>query len=300
MSTRSRIAAILSDPLVLVEAFVASNLAFLAVDIFAAHSMNGFAHWAEWIPFGFSLVSPVAFALAAVLAGSIRPPLLRAGALNMREWAALAVGLLVGAGSIAVGIAGLVLHLESQFFQQQTLHNLVYAAPFIAPLSYSGVGLLILLNRMVPSESSEWPRWVVLLALGGWVGNFVLSLTDHAQNAFFYQTEWIPVCSSALAVGALLVAIADYRNRVYLQLCIGLMVIETLVGIIGWILHLMAIAKSPMDTVWDRIIYSAPVFAPLLFADLALLAIIGLGTMYARASTSPAVDLRASEQALAN
>ena len=46
---------------------------------------------------------------------------------------------------------------------------------------------------------------MLLLALGGFVGNFVFSLTDHAQNGFFNPLEWIPVVSSALAVGFLLV-----------------------------------------------------------------------------------------------
>jgi hypothetical protein len=273
------------DPLVLVELFIAANLAFLAVDIYVAHSMNGFAHWAEWIPFGFSLVAPVLFVISWLMAGSLRPAVMKHDALTPRRRAAIVLGMLVGAGSIAVGITGLVLHLESHFFQQQTLRNLVYAAPFVAPLAYSGIGMLVLLDRMVRSESDEWARWIVLLALGGWIGNFVLSLTDHAQNAFFYWAEWIPVCASAIGVGALIVAIADYRNRRYLQLCIWVMGIETVVGMAGWILHLNAIAKSPMESMWHRIVYSAPVFAPLLFVNLALLAVISLGTLEVRSKT---------------
>jgi hypothetical protein len=133
---------------------------------------------------------------------------------------------------------------------------------------------------MVRSDSDEWARWVILLALGGWVGNFVLSLADHAQNAFFYWDEWIPVAASALAVGALSVAMADYRNRAFLRLCIGLMTLEIVVGLTGWLLHLIAVSRSPMDALWDRVVYSAPVFAPLLFANLAILALIGLVTLY--------------------
>jgi hypothetical protein len=34
-------------------------------------------------------------------------------------------------------------------------------------------------------------------------GNFALSLTEHAENGFFHWTEWIPVASSAFAVGVL-------------------------------------------------------------------------------------------------
>jgi hypothetical protein len=55
--------------------------------------------------------------------------------------------------------------------------------------------------------------------------------------------------------------------------------VQIIVGVAGWILHLIAVAKSPMDTTWERIVFSAPVFAPLLFANLAILALIGLATL---------------------
>ena len=107
--------------------------------------------------------------------------------------------------SVVIGIVGLVLHLESQFFQRWTLASLVYAAPFAAPLAYTGIGLLLIMNRMVDAGSREWPQWVIFLALGGFVGNFIFSVTDHAQNGFYRAIEWIPVVSSALAVGFLIV-----------------------------------------------------------------------------------------------
>jgi hypothetical protein len=279
MQQSLRIARYLLDPVVLIECFIISNLAFLAVDIYVAHSMNGFAHWAEWIPFGFSLVAPLLLVAAHLLAGNMHPLAHPSGNHTKAQVTSRWLGILVGFCAIVVGIAGLLWHLESQFFEQQTLKNLVYAAPFVAPLAYTGIGFLILLNRMVDQQSSDWARWVIVLALGGWVGNFVLSLADHAQNAFFYWYEWIPVIASALAVGALIVAVADFHNRAFLRACMLLMAIQIAVGIAGWILHLIAVAKSPMETTWDRIVFSAPVFAPLLFANLAILALIGLATL---------------------
>jgi hypothetical protein len=67
-------------------------------------------------------------------------------------------------------------------------------------LAYTALGLLLLMNRMVDRRSEEWPRWVLLLGLGGVVGNFIFSLTDHAQNGSYRKTEWIPVWNSTLAV----------------------------------------------------------------------------------------------------
>ncbi len=95
------------------------------------------------------------------------------------------LGNFTGWVSVFIGVVGLVLHLKSQFFQEWTLASLVYTAPFAAPLAYTGIGLLLILNRSVDADSREWAEWVVFLALGGFVGNFIFSVTDHAQNGFF-------------------------------------------------------------------------------------------------------------------
>jgi hypothetical protein len=272
---------VLADPLALAELFLVANISFLAVDVAIAHEADAFASPAEWVPVVFSPLAAATLLAAAVLAGGIRPPLPPrtqdpGRAVGARQTIAWVLGLVVGALAVGVGLAGLLFHLQSSFFQQQTLRNLVYAAPFAAPLSYAGLGLLAILNRMVPSRSVAWGRWVVFLALGGFLGNFVLSLTDHAQNGFFDRREWIAVVAAAFAVGGLLAALVDYGNRPYLWLCQCLMLVETAVGLLGWYYHLRAIGRSPMSGVWDKVLYSAPLFAPLLFANLALLAMLGL------------------------
>ncbi len=81
--------------------------------------------------------------------------------------------MVVGGVSVAIGIVGLIYHLKSQFFEELTIKSLVYTAPFAAPLSYSGIGFLLLLNRMVAPNTDEWRRWVIFMAFGGFVGNFV-------------------------------------------------------------------------------------------------------------------------------
>ncbi|HEV7221345.1 MAG TPA: hypothetical protein VGN42_01495, partial [Pirellulales bacterium] len=116
----------------LTEAFVLVNLAFLSADIYLAHSVNQFSHPAEYVPLYFSMVAPMVLlaALAAFKPGT--------GNVAWRD-----LGLLVGCAAILVGCVGVVLHLESQFFVQRTLKSLVYAAPFAAPLAYTGLGLLL-------------------------------------------------------------------------------------------------------------------------------------------------------------
>src|SRR5690625_7429714 len=68
------------------------------------------------------------------------------------------VGLTIGWASIAIGIAGLLWHLQSTFFRAATLKNLVYSAPFIAPLAYTGIGLLLLTNRTIHHRTRSWNR----------------------------------------------------------------------------------------------------------------------------------------------
>jgi hypothetical protein len=267
----------------LVELFAVANIAFLAVDIGIAHAINAFANRAEWVPVAFSLVATPAL-LAAMAMGGLRPAPQGAGPTAARRRAARWLGLAVGACSVAVGIIGLLLHLESQFFREATLKNLVYTAPFVAPLAYTGVGLLLLLDRMVDARTIEWARWVSLLALGGFVGNFVLCVCDHAQNGFFRPEEWVGVVAAAAATGILTAVLVVSDNRPLLRLGLGVMLVQVAVGLLGAYWHVRADLDRPLGTLWQKFLYGAPAFAPLLFADLAALAILAL---WARARAIP-------------
>lgn len=263
---RSRLRAVLGDTRLLVEAFVWANLAFLAVDVYVAHSYNEFAEWPEWVPVFFSAGAPVLAGLgmgAARLAGRTRAA---------SYWIGVAVAVL----SLGVGIAGMVLHLESSFFVRATLENLVYTAPFAAPLAYAGLGLLLLADRLITDDDVEWGRWIVFLALGGFVGNFALSLADHAQNGFFDTREWIPVISSAAAVGCLLAVVIWPYDALLRRVTAVVLLAQVVVGVVGAWLHLTTSLSGTMETLWERAVYGAPVFAPLLFPDLAVLAWLGM------------------------
>ncbi len=248
---------------VLVELFAVANLGFLGLDIVLAHSVNEFSHAAEWMPIGFS-------ALATLL---LAPGLMRR---CYHIGTTRRIGIGVAATAIAVGIAGMFLHLESTFFAQQSLRNLVYTAPFAAPLSYAGVGFLLLLNRMEPSGSPGWGLWVIFLAMGGFVGVFAVSLGDHAQNGFFFRTEWIPVAGAALAASFLLTVLIRPLDRGFQLICLALMGFQVLVGGLGFLFHVRAGLDGVSESIWDNLIYGPPLFAPLLFVNLALLGAIGL------------------------
>ena len=263
-----------AHPRMWVEWFALFNLGGLVPDIFLAHSVNYFHHKAEYVPLVFSFIAPVLLLPAVWALATSR----------LKLWRAL--GNVVGWTSVLIGIIGLVLHLESQFFQQRTLASLVYAAPFAAPLAYTGIGLLLIMNRMVPEEKTEWSLWVIFLALGGFAGNFIFSVTDHAQNGFYHPTEWIPVISSALAVGFLFVPLIMQVNRAFVKVCAAVMLFQAAVGILGAILHARADIYSTGPTLFDRVVYGAPVFAPMLFPDLVMLASIGLWVLYQKLPVS--------------
>ena len=258
----------------LLEYFVLLNISFLAIDIYIAHSFNSFAHWAEWIPFYFSIAAPL-----LMLAG-------RRGVM---------AGYVVGYGCIGVGILGLLFHLQSQFFAFHTIKSLVYTAPFVAPLAYTGIGLLLVMNRMVSCQSLEWNRWVLFLAMGGICGNFVLALCDHAQNGFYSAWEWVPVYISALASGFLVMAMMKSPTLAFLRICCGVLGLSAVVGVIGFGLHFEANWHAS-STLWDNFLYGAPIFAPLLLPNLALLAGIGIWDLLANSispgEVAPVVDPR--------
>lgn len=253
------------DYVLWVEVFALGNLAFLALDIFIAHSENGFLRPAEYAPLYFSLAAPLMLAIALIARESWSRP---------RLWSI--TGYIVGLLSIGLGLTGVIYHLDSQFFYERTIRSLTYAAPFAAPLAYTGVGMLLLLNRMAPAPAEEWARWILFLSMGGFFGNFVLSLTDHAENGFFHWTEWIPVASSSFAVAFLAVFFLIPLTNRYLAACGVVLLLQAAVGVTGFLLHAEADLHGVSRSFFQNVVNGAPPFAPLLLPNLMILALIGL------------------------
>ncbi len=249
---------------VLLEVFIVANFAFLSVDIFIAHSINRFRHWAEWIPLVFSLVAAL-----VLIPGTWRAVRARAG------WAPSVAGTIVGGAGVAIGIVGMLLHFDSNFFAQQTLRSLVYMAPFAGPLAFAGLGFLLILNRMEERNTQQWAQWVIFLVLAGFVGNFALTSLDHAQNGFFETIEWVSVAASAFAIGALLVVLIRPDDSPALRFAFAVMALQVLVGLLGFSLHLAANLAGPSGW-WENLLYGPPIFTPLLFPNLAVPAVLGL------------------------
>jgi hypothetical protein len=262
-------------PQIWIEAFAILNLGFLTFDIYLAHSVNQFRNQAEYIPLIFSATAPLVLMVGLTL---------RYG------WPAVwkDLGYLVGWLAVLVGLTGVILHLESRFFYERTLQSLTYSAPFAAPLAYTGLGCLLIMNRMVDPESEQWAQWVLLFTLGGFIGNFVFSLADHAGNGFFNPLEWVPVVASAIAVGFLAVPLMMRVSRQYIDLCVAVLVVEAGVGLWGFFLHAAGNLRGPSVHPFDNFIYGAPLMAPLLFPNLMVLGVIALWQLRSIVLTEPA------------
>jgi len=255
------------EPWFLLELFILFNLGFLTLDIYMAHSTNSFRELAEYIPFYFSACAPVILLVGLPFA-------------EQRRILWKITGHAVGWIAILIGLAGVLYHLNSSFFHEHTLRSLTYSAPFAAPLAYTGLGFLLVLNRMVDTNSLEWSQWVLFMALGGYAGNFIFSLTDHAGNGFFNPVEWVPVGASALAIGFMLTPLLIKVSREYLGLCVVVLLIEAVIGVWGFVLHASANLRGPSVHAFDNFVYGAPPFAPLLFPNLVALGLLALWRMW--------------------
>ena len=253
----------LMNPQMWVELFALVNIGFLTFDIYLAHSVNSFRARAEYIPLIYSASAPV-FLVVGLAQRYHRP--------RLWKW----LGYAVGWAAVLVGLTGVMLHLESHFFYERTIRSLTYSAPFAAPLAYAGLGFLLIMNRMVDRESAEWALWVIFLTLGGFIGNFIFSLADHAANGFFFPLEWTPVVASALAIGFLAVPLMAKITRPFIDLCAAVLILEAAIGLWGFYLHASANLSGPSIHPFDNFIYGAPPMAPLLFPNLMVLGIIGL------------------------
>ncbi|HKD51600.1 MAG TPA: hypothetical protein VKB90_12395 [Candidatus Acidoferrum sp.] len=262
---------VLLTPMILVELFATLNVGFLTFDIYLAHSVNQFRNRAESIPLFFSAIAPLLLIFA--LGARYRSP---------AAWKYL--GYFIGWIAVLVGLTGVIFHLQSHFFYEHTLRSLTYSAPFAAPLAYTGLGFLIILNRMVDAGTLEWAQWVLLLALGGFVGNFIFSVADHAQNGFFRPLEWVPVVASAIAVGFLAVPLLMRVSRRYIHFCGAMLLLEGAVGVWGFAVHAAANFRGPSIHAFDNFIYGAPPLAPLLFPNLMLLGLIALRQLASRSA----------------
>jgi hypothetical protein len=264
----------------------AFNELVLGVDTYLAHSITGTLKPGEWIPVIFGLAAGAALFLAGWMA------------LYKRTLANL-IASLVFLASIVVGVLGSYYHLQRALLpdapagQQITALLLVYGPPLLGPITFALIGLLGLSAawREDPLDSgsvhllgkvrvrlplSKTRAYFFMTAL------FILatvlsSVLDHARSNFANAWVWLP---TLVGVFAVLVTTAmgayDRLERKDLLTFIAAMGLMAGAGLLGAFFHIEYNLTGQGAILGERFIHGAPILAPLLYANMALLGLIVL------------------------
>ena len=118
---------------------------------------------------------------------------------------------------------------------------------------------------------------MLFLTLGGFIGNFIFSLTDHAGNGFFDRLEWVPVVASADSRRISWSHRSLVRvSKEFLALCAAVLLLEAGVGVWGFVLHAQRNLAGPSIHAFEISFMAAPPLAPLLFPNLVALGLLAL------------------------
>jgi hypothetical protein len=264
----------------------ATNLIFLGIDIYLAHSISGTITTNEWIPIIFGPIAGVVLLLAGLLA------------LRRRRQATV-LATVVFLASIVVGLLGAYFHFIRAILptgpvgQRVSIDLLVWAPPLLGPLTFALVGLIgisaawiedptdsgvlaLLGGRRLQLPYSKTRAYFFMVGMGT-LATLISSVLDHARTHFVNPWLWIPVAAgvfgtvTATALGAI-----DKPRRSDLIIYIAAMLTLILVGTIGALLHVGQDLTAEGIVVTERFIRGAPFLAPLLFADMGTLGLIAL------------------------
>jgi hypothetical protein len=264
----------------------ATNLIFLGIDIYLAHSISGTIVPNEWIPIIFGPLAGALLLLAGLLATRQRP-------------LATVIANIVFLCSIAVGLLGAYFHIVRAVLptapagQQVTVNLLVWAPPILGPLTFSLVGVLgisaawledppdsgrlaLLAGRHVHLPFSKTRAYFFWVGLGT-LATVISSVLDHARTNFENPWLWVP---TAVGVFGVVVAVTlgsiERPTRADLITYTVATLLLIAVGVVGALLHVNANLTAGGTVVPERFIRGAPFLAPLLFSNMGVLGLIAL------------------------
>lgn len=266
---------------------VAINELFLGVDHFLAHKISGTIRPWEMFPIYFGLSAGTMLLIAGLIA------------VRYRNTASV-IATLTLAVSIVVGLIGWKLHIMRAILpnapvgEQISLHKLVWAVPFIAPLTSSFVGVLgisaawlerpadsgrlVLVNRArLQLPFSKTQAYFFLIGMGT-MACVISSVLDHARSNFENPWLWLPNIIGIFGIVAcFLMGVIDRPTKTDLLTFVGAMAALILVGMVGSVLHLQNdYIAGGYSILTERLIRGAPPLAPLLFSDMGALGLIVL------------------------
>ncbi len=236
-------------------AVMCSNFLFVGVDVLMAHSQNNFFRWAL-IPLVYSPLAALAILARLVL---------RDNAVVKRVFQ---VVMWLGVG---VGVAGTFFHLTGNAGSGgDSLHRLlVEGSPFAAPIAFAGMAVYALTSEHYRG-SVRSSKLLNLVGLG-FLAAVVAAFLDHARLGFIPIYTVIPIFSGSLAAFACFYRARRRANSKETRLFLYLLALSVVVGLLGFVLHVLGDLAGTDSIVWARLLYRNPVLGPLLFCDLALL-----------------------------
>ncbi len=272
------------DQLMLLMAAI--NELFLSLDIYLAHSTNGTITPREWIPIIFGMASGILLLLAGIIALRFRP-------------FATIIANFVLLGSIVVGVLGVYFHLVRAGLigggssPTASLGLLVWAPPFLGPLSFTLVGLLgisaawvedppdsgrlrLLGQRHILLPYAKTRAYLMIVSLFALI-TVISSTFDHARTHFANPWLWLPLAAGIFAaVVATALGLIEHPTRADMITYAAAMILLIVVGAVGALLHARSNLVAENLIVVERFIRGSPLFAPLLYANVGLLGLIAL------------------------
>lgn len=264
---------------------MAINEIFLGIDTYLAHSISGTIRPNEWIPIIFGPVAGVLLLVAGLIALKHRP-------------LATLIAMIVLLASTIVGLLGTYFHFirailpDAPAGQQASINMIVWAPPFLGPLTFALIGLLGISAVWVedPPDSGRLTllagRWLHMpygkarayfLIVGlGILATVISSVLDHARTGFVNPWLWVPTAAGVFGVVvAVMLGLLNAPSRADLMIYTATMFLLIGVGMVGAVLHIND-NLSLSTVIIERFIRGAPVLAPLLFANMGSLGLIVL------------------------
>lgn len=264
---------------------MAVNEIFLGVDTYLAHNISGTIRPYEWIPIIFGPIAGVLLLVAGRIALKHRP-------------LATVIAMLVLLASTIVGLLGTYLHFIRAILpyapagQQASVSLIVWAPPFLGPLTFALVGLLgisavwvedppdsgmltLLGGRRLHLPYSKTRAYFLIVGMGI-LATVISSVLDHARTGFVNPWLWVPTTAGMFGVVvAITLGLLDVPTRADLIIYTTTMLLLIGVGMVGAVLHINDNLSLRMVVI-ERFIRGAPVLAPLLFANMGSLGLIAL------------------------
>jgi hypothetical protein len=264
---------------------MAFNLAFTGFDVFLAHSLGTVQNLFMMIPIFYTPIGVLPIALLALT--NSRKPLLM-----WTHFAAMGLGL-------TVGLVGFAFHLRTVKLPGAEFlwGGLIFSAPVLASLAFSGIcgmGITAAVEEIRPGHYvlpglavislGVTKRQLYFLFIGLGIGAATVSAAiEHSQEGYLNWTMWLPVILGGLCAGAM-IGHAWHREPPISELIfvLGACGVAVPLGILGFAFHASFDASAAGGISVERMVHGAPLFAPMLFADLGTLGILAAGKRVTR------------------